>query len=114
MSRRSSTGSSPRTRARRRKPTGARVLHLDCFSGIAGNMFLGALLDAGLSRKELEQDLAGLELPHRLVVKRVHRGALAARYVDVLAGAERRSHGHHHHHDHHEHHHVDGGDKSLK
>jgi len=79
------------------------VLHLDCFSGIAGNMFLGALLDAGLPRKQLEQDLAGLDLPHRLVVKRVHRGALAARYVDVLAGAERRTrkrHGHSHAHGH--------------
>ncbi len=67
-------------------------------------MFLGALLDAGLSRRDLEEDLAGLDLPHRLVVKRVHRGALAARYVDVLAGAERRprarSHSHSHSHGH--------------
>ena len=77
--------------ARRRKPTGAagpgtagRILHLDTFSGIAGNMFLGALLDAGLSRKELEADLAGLGLEHRLKVSRVTRGALAARYLDVL------------------------------
>ena len=102
MSRRSSTGSSKRGAVA--KPRGARVLHLDCFSGIAGNMFLGALLDAGLSRRDLEEDLAGLDLPHRLVVKRVHRGALAARYVDVLAGAERRprarSHSHSHSHSH--------------
>ena len=43
-----------------------RLLHLDLFSGIAGNMFLGALLDAGLSRRELAADLAGLGLRHRL------------------------------------------------
>lgn len=65
-------------------------------------MFLGALLDAGLARKELEEDLAGLDLPHRLVVRKVQRGALAARFVDVKVGAEKRakkkpSHGHAHH-----------------
>jgi uncharacterized protein (TIGR00299 family) protein len=105
MSRRSSTGSrSSRGRARseqesgapaarraqHRPPPGARILHLDCFSGIAGNMFLGALLDAGLVRKELEADLAGLSLDHALVVRRVRRGALAARYLDVrIPGASR-------------------------
>ena len=41
MSRRSSTASS---RSAGRAAPGARVLHLDAFSGIAGNMFLGAML----------------------------------------------------------------------
>ena len=60
-------------------------------------MFLGALLDLGLERRELEDDLAGLDLPHRLVVKKVQRGALAARYVDVKLGREKKArHGHHH------------------
>jgi len=49
-------------------------------------MFLGAMLDLGLSRKELEADLAGLGVEHRLRVGRVKRGALAARYVEVLEG----------------------------
>jgi uncharacterized protein (TIGR00299 family) protein len=75
MSRRSSTGSSP----------GARLLHLDLFSGIAGNMFLGALLDLGLSRKELEADLAGLGVEFALRVRKVTRGGLAARHVRVDA-----------------------------
>jgi uncharacterized protein (TIGR00299 family) protein len=53
-------------------------------------MFLGALLDAGLSRKQLEADLAGLSLDHSLVVRRVRRGALAARHLDVrVPGATR-------------------------
>jgi len=91
MSRRSSTASSRERRRTRAAAPGATVLHLDCFSGIAGNMFLGALLDLGLSRRELETDLAGLSLPHRLVVRRVRRGALAARYVDVrVEGAGRK------------------------
>ena len=62
MSRRLSTDSSPVRRtgrmgaSRRVESSGVRTLHLDCFSGIAGNMFLGALLDLGLKRKELEGD----------------------------------------------------------
>ncbi|PIE56098.1 MAG: TIGR00299 family protein [Desulfobulbus propionicus] len=39
-----------------------RTGYLDCFSGVSGNMLLGALLDAGLSRERLEQQLAGLHL----------------------------------------------------
>jgi len=58
-------------------------LHLDVFSGIAGNMFLGALLDLGLPRRVLEEDLAALGVEHRLKVSRVKRGALSGRYVDV-------------------------------
>jgi hypothetical protein len=46
-------------------------------------MFLGALIDLGLERELLVRDLAGLGLPHEIVVKRVQRGALAARYVEV-------------------------------
>jgi uncharacterized protein (TIGR00299 family) protein len=80
----------------------SRVLHLDLFSGIAGNMLLGALLGAGLSRRDLEADLAGLGLAHELVVRRVRRGVLAALHVDVRVPAPRRARGHdHHHHDHH-------------
>ena len=75
MSRRSSTGSE--------RPGAGVVLHLDAFSGIAGNMFVGALLDAGLSRRQLTADLAGLGLEHSLRVSRVRRGALSGYYVDV-------------------------------
>jgi pyridinium-3,5-bisthiocarboxylic acid mononucleotide nickel chelatase len=93
MSRRSSTGSE------KARGTG-RVLHLDLFSGIAGNMLLGALLDAGLPRKQLEADLAGLGLDHDLVVRRVRRGVLSALYVDVKVPAPRHTRGRHHSHDH--------------
>jgi hypothetical protein len=74
-----------------------RVLHIDAFSGMAGNMFAGALLDLGLSRKQLGEDLAGLGLDYRLTVRRVRRGALAARYVDVGVPGRRRGgdRGHH-------------------
>lgn len=91
---------------RTRSAASGRVLHLDCFSGIAGNMFLGALLDAGLSRKALTDELAGLGVDYRLIVKKVTRGAIAARYVDVKLPRAKphtkraKEHGHGHSHGH--------------
>jgi uncharacterized protein (TIGR00299 family) protein len=85
MSRRSSTAPNAKLRA-----AGARLLHLDTFSGISGNMFLGALLDAGLALRELAAALRGLGVAHELRVTRVRRGALAARYVEVLAPGQKR------------------------
>jgi len=73
------------------------VLHLDVFSGIAGNMFLGAMIELGLPRKQLEADLAGLRLPHALTLRKVARGALSARYVEVkLPRKPREKHSHAH------------------
>jgi len=70
-------------------------------------MFLGALLDAGLSRRHLTEQLAGLGLEHRLRISNVHRGALAARYLEVLVpgvGPSKkrspRTHAHRHAHEH--------------
>jgi hypothetical protein len=81
---------------RSRAGEGGRVLHLDAFSGAAGNMFLAALLDAGLSRRELESDLAGLGVAHALRVRRVRRGPIAARHLEVEVPV-RRQHGPQHH-----------------
>ena len=39
-----------------------KIAYLDCFSGISGDMFLGTLLDAGLSFEELKQCLQTLPL----------------------------------------------------
>ena len=60
-------------------------LHFDCFSGISGDMTLGALVDAGLSPKALRQGLKALPLSgYRLKVSKVHRGAIHATKVDVI------------------------------
>jgi pyridinium-3,5-bisthiocarboxylic acid mononucleotide nickel chelatase len=83
MPRRSSTGSE--------KPVSGRILHLDAFSGIAGNMFVAALLDLGLSRRALDADLAGLDLEFKLRVRRVRRGALAAQHLEVLVPEPKKS-----------------------
>ena len=61
-----------------------KLLHLDAFSGVAGNMFMGAMLDLGLSRARLLEGLAPLGLDFKLVVRKVQRSGLAARYVDVV------------------------------
>lgn len=63
----------------------ARHLHFDCFSGISGDMILGALVDAGLPFKDLVRGLALLQIDgFRLGQKPVERGAVAATKVDVL------------------------------
>ena len=56
------------------------ILYCDCFSGISGDMFLGALLDAGLPVDHLTDQFKRLNLPEfkGVTVERVHKGALAA------------------------------------
>ncbi len=39
-----------------------KIAYFDCFSGVSGDMILGALLDAGLDRRELESELGKLKL----------------------------------------------------
>ncbi len=59
-------------------------LHFDCFSGISGDMFLGALVDAGLPLRELSKGLAALPVSgYRLKARAVTRGAIHATKVDV-------------------------------
>lgn len=62
-----------------------RHLHVDCFSGISGDMLLGALVDAGLPWSSLINGLKRLKLKgYRLRKREVQRGALHALKVDVL------------------------------
>ena len=88
-----------------------KVLHLDAFSGAAGNMFMGALLDLGLSRKALVEGLEPLGLDFKLVVQKVQRSGFAARYVNVkvpLGRAKKRAQTHAHKHGAHTHSHAHG------
>jgi uncharacterized protein (TIGR00299 family) protein len=60
------------------------LAYLDCFAGIAGDMTLGALLDAGGDLDELRAGLAGLPVgPFRLEVEAVERGGIGATQVTV-------------------------------
>jgi len=61
-----------------------RCLYFDCFSGAAGDMIVGALLDAGADEKEVRDALATLELPAwSLDLQRVKKGAIAAACAEV-------------------------------
>jgi len=89
-----------------------RIAYLDCFSGMSGDMFLGALVDAGVSTTLLEQTVAALNLGARLEISRVVRGGIAATKVDVFVHGEKElpreefweaEHGHGHSHEHHSH-----------
>jgi uncharacterized protein (TIGR00299 family) protein len=58
--------------------------YLDCFSGISGDMLLGALLDAGMPEAELRKTIAGLNISGCTVeISRVKENALAAVRVQV-------------------------------
>src|SRR5438477_9853384 len=96
-----------------------RIAYLDCFSGISGDMFLGALIDVGVSPKIFEEAVAALNIGAHLKISRVNRTGISGTKVDVIvngvkdtpkgsragmsephAHAESRSDANHHEHDH--------------
>jgi uncharacterized protein (TIGR00299 family) protein len=87
-----------------------RIGYLECFSGISGDMLLGALVDAGVPFALLEETTAALSLGAHLEMRKVSRGGLAGTKVDVIiedddAAAHDHTHGeadHVHGHSHHE------------
>jgi len=78
-----------------------KTLYLDLFSGISGDMFIGALLDLGLEARGFEQELAKLGLGgYHLHVARSQKGTIAGTKFDVHLEADH-DHGlHDHHHEH--------------
>jgi uncharacterized protein (DUF111 family) len=66
-----------------------RIAYLDCFSGISGDMFLGALLDAGVPFELLEKTVAGLNVGAKLERSRVDRGGISATKLDVIVNGEK-------------------------
>src|ERR1700690_3377557 len=66
-----------------------RIAYLDCFSGISGDMFLGALIDAGVPEQLLEQTAAALNIGARLEISRVSRNGMSAIKVDVYSNGEK-------------------------
>jgi pyridinium-3,5-bisthiocarboxylic acid mononucleotide nickel chelatase len=66
-----------------------RIAYLECFSGISGDMFLGALIDAGVPPRLLEDTVAALDVGARLEISRVVRSGISATKVDVWVDGEK-------------------------
>lgn len=62
-----------------------RIAYLDCFSGISGDMFLGALVDAGVEVRLLEDAVAALNIGARIEISKVTRNGITATKLDVFA-----------------------------
>ncbi|HWC20568.1 MAG TPA: nickel pincer cofactor biosynthesis protein LarC [Terriglobales bacterium] len=102
-----------------------RVAYLECFSGISGDMMLGGLIDAGVSKELLQRTVAALNIGAELRVNRVDRSGISATKIDVLVNGKPTEHSDHSHdhehiddqrahsHEHglrHEHQHANGGE----
>jgi uncharacterized protein (TIGR00299 family) protein len=105
-----------------------RIAYLECFSGISGDMFLGALVDAGVPPELFVRTVEALGVDARLEISRVDRSGISATKVDVIAAGEKElpreefwahesqhTHEPNHQHDHahgHSHSHAHGGEPS--
>lgn len=95
-----------------------RILYYDCFSGISGDMNLGALVDIGVEREYLTNELLKLNISgYEISIKRDVKNGISGTKVDVILEDNyihderhnyNQNHNHDHHHNHgHEHQHED-------
>jgi uncharacterized protein (TIGR00299 family) protein len=75
-----------------------KLLYLDCFAGISGDMFLGALIDLGVSEDTLRGELAKLKLPgYTISTRRVVKQNISATKFDCIEASHPvMKHGHNH------------------
>lgn len=73
-----------------------RVAYFDCFCGISGDMALGALVDAGVDPRALQEAIASLGLPCEVTFEAVRRGGFRATHA-VVKTPEQHAHRHLHH-----------------
>ncbi len=79
-------------------------LLLECYSGISGNMFIGALLDLGVPFEYLKNEIDKLNIHgYELVYKKVDKLGIDSTYFNVkLLEDEHHTHEHCHNHEHNE------------
>lgn len=92
-----------------------KILYCDCFSGISGDMLLGALIDVGVNPEDLQAELAklGLNKEYEFTVTKTIKKGIAASDVDIKLIPHIHHHEHHHSEQHeHGHDHPDTHDHS--
>jgi uncharacterized protein (TIGR00299 family) protein len=89
-----------------------KILYLDIFSGISGDMLIGALISLGVDARKLERELKKLKLDgyHLHVTRQLKSGIEGVKFDVHLADAHEHHHGHGHDHirQHHLHEHDQG------
>jgi uncharacterized protein (TIGR00299 family) protein len=112
-----------------------RIAYLDCFAGISGDMFLGAMIDAGVPAEVFHDAVQALNLGASLSLSKVDRSGISATHIHVLengkpaeeaihshshagghshpAHEEEKKPSHSHHHDHPHPHHEPSHGRSL-
>jgi uncharacterized protein (TIGR00299 family) protein len=66
-----------------------RIAYLECFSGFSGDVFVGALVDAGVPRVVFTRRVDALGVDARLEISRVDRSGISATKLDVIAAGEK-------------------------
>ena len=66
-----------------------RIAYLDCFSGISGDMVLGALIDAGVAPEIFEHAVESLNIGAKLEISHVNRSGITATKVDVIVNGKK-------------------------
>ena len=86
-----------------------KTLYFDCFSGVSGDMMLGALLDLGIDDKKFIEELNKLNLSgYDIVIEKKVKDSIAVTDVDVIVEGihhKHKSHNEHQHEHSHEHQH---------
>ena len=92
-----------------------KALYIEAFSGISGNMLLGALIDLGADAAYIEAELKKMNLgEYELINTRAYKCGINAAYFNVKipgvteAAEAEEAHLHEHHDGHHCHHHAHG------
>ncbi|SHJ96826.1 hypothetical protein SAMN02745883_00942 [Caminicella sporogenes DSM 14501] len=89
-----------------------KILYYDCFSGISGDMNLGALIDLGVDTDYLLKELSklGLNSEYKIKIEKKNKNGIEGTKVDVILQHEHKKH----HHDKKHHHHVHRNLKDIE
>ncbi|MDQ0883887.1 LarC family nickel insertion protein [Peribacillus sp. V2I11] len=80
-----------------------RTLYFDCFSGISGDMVIGALIDAGADPVQMEEELKKLNIDEEYNLswgKVVKNGITSTKFDVILTSKSEQTHEHSHSHEH--------------